>query len=87
MLPLEQSLKHHELRPYQINASYRAARHGFDMNVSQGSMTPQSHKSGQVAAQTAKILSASPFRAVIEVGNPLNCSQNMVDDDEDDDLN
>ena len=60
--PIEESLRHHELRPYQISQAYRAAMAEVDI----GSPAQEfSHKSSRIAGENAHIVSASPFRATI----------------------
>ena len=63
--PMESTLRQHELRPYSVQRDYRK-----DLFRSTRGMSPQSTKSkfdGEIKQENIKLVSVSPFRAVIRV--------------------
>ena len=79
--PLEATLKQHELRPYSVQRDFRK-----DLMRSSRGLSPTGSASrkfdGEIKQENIKLVSVSPFRAVIRVQD----DENDQDDDQDDDL-
>lgn len=63
---MEKSLKKHELASFHIRPNYRAQVTGLNMYNEEVNLNAT--RSAKMGAQNARIVSASPFKAVIEIG-------------------
>ena len=80
--PLEATLRQHELRPYSVQRDYRR-----DLMRSSRGLSPVGSASrkfdGEIKQENIKLVSVSPFRAVIRVQDEGN---EQEEEEQDDDL-
>ncbi len=80
MKPLESTLRQHELRPYQVQRDY-----GRELRRSvRGSSKGSARRPNEIKSESMKVISVSPFRAVVKVDSDEEKNDSIESDNEGD---
>ena len=74
--PLEQTLKQHELRPYSVQRDYKKELRRSSRGSQYGA------KPDEIRPETMRLVSVSPFRAVVRVENNDGENDDSFEDEE-----